>query len=105
MLPRRAPGIPTTVRILHAHNEFEEAIYVLADQLEVFGDSEVSEAGPESIFVAPPGQQHGFRNLFADHLSSPRRSRGDDCVGALVLPDQDAAGYPPAGKAAPWHAL
>ena len=88
-----------------AHDEFDEAIYALAGQLEVFGDSEVSEAGPELIFVAPSGQRDGFRNLFADHLSSPRRSRGDDCVGALVLPGQDAAGYPPAGRAAPWHAL
>jgi quercetin dioxygenase-like cupin family protein len=51
----------------HAHDEFDEAIYVLTGRLEVFGDGEVNQAGPGSMFVAPRGQRHGFRNPFGDH--------------------------------------
>ena len=32
----------------------------------MFGDVEVNEAGPASMFVAPRGQRHGFRNPFGD---------------------------------------
>ena len=37
----------------HAHDEFDEAIYVLSGQLLVAGDSAPQEAAPGSMFVAP----------------------------------------------------
>jgi quercetin dioxygenase-like cupin family protein len=46
----------------HAHDEFDEAIYVLAGQLQVLGDGQPCEAGPGSMFVAPRGHRHGFSN-------------------------------------------
>ena len=49
----------------HAHDEFDEAIFVLTGRLQVFGDAEPREAIPGSMFVAPRGHRHGFRNPFA----------------------------------------
>jgi quercetin dioxygenase-like cupin family protein len=46
----------------HAHDGFDEAIYVLAGRLGVFGEGEPQDAGPGSMFVAPRGHRHGFRN-------------------------------------------
>jgi mannose-6-phosphate isomerase-like protein (cupin superfamily) len=48
--------------IPHAHDEFDEAIYVLSGQLLVAGDDAPQEAGPGSMFVAPRGHRHGFSN-------------------------------------------
>src|ERR1700756_4147006 len=48
--------------IPHAHDEFDEAIYVLSGRLLVHGDGEPDEAGPGSLFVAPRGHRHGFTN-------------------------------------------
>src|SRR5271154_4885614 len=48
--------------IPHAHDEFDEAIYVLSGRLRVFGDGEPQEAVPGSMFVAPRGHRHGFSN-------------------------------------------
>ena len=46
--------------IPHAHDEFDEAIYVLSGRLLVIGDGEPQEAAPGSMFVAPRGHRHGF---------------------------------------------
>jgi mannose-6-phosphate isomerase-like protein (cupin superfamily) len=50
--------------IPHAHDEFDEAIYVLSGTLLVTGDDQAQEAGPGSMFVAPRGHRHGFSNPF-----------------------------------------
>ncbi|MGX7680388.1 cupin domain-containing protein [Jatrophihabitans sp. DSM 45814] len=56
MPPHFAGPIP------HAHDAFDEAIYVLSGQLHVLTDrgERVAEAG--QLLVAPRGQRHGFRN-------------------------------------------
>ena len=46
----------------HAHDEFDEAIYVLSGRLLVAGEDEPQEAVPGSMFVAPRGYRHGFSN-------------------------------------------
>jgi quercetin dioxygenase-like cupin family protein len=48
--------------IPHAHDEFDEAIYVLSGQLLVVGDGAEEILEPGSMFVAPRGDRHGFRN-------------------------------------------
>jgi mannose-6-phosphate isomerase-like protein (cupin superfamily) len=48
--------------IPHAHDEFDEAIYVLSGRLLVTGDDEPEEAVPGSMLTAPRGHQHGFSN-------------------------------------------
>ena len=55
------PG-PFAGPIPHAHDEFDEAIYVLSGRLLVVGDGEPQEAAPGSMFVAPRGHRHGFSN-------------------------------------------
>ena len=52
--------------IPHAHDEFDEAIYVLSGRLLVHGDGEPAEAVPGSLFVAPRGHRHGFSNPSAE---------------------------------------
>jgi quercetin dioxygenase-like cupin family protein len=46
--------------IPHAHDAFDEAIYVLRGRLLVAGDDEPQEAAAGSMFVAPRGQRHSF---------------------------------------------
>ncbi len=58
-VPARFPG-----PIPHAHDEFDEAIYVLSGRLLVTGDAGPREAAPGSMFVAPRGQRHGFSNPY-----------------------------------------
>jgi mannose-6-phosphate isomerase-like protein (cupin superfamily) len=54
--------------IPHAHDEFDEAIYVLRGQLQVTGDQTL-EAAAGSMFTAPRGSRHGFSNPYdADAL-------------------------------------
>jgi quercetin dioxygenase-like cupin family protein len=48
--------------IPHAHDGFDEAIYVLSGRLLVLGNDEPQDAPPGSIFVAPRGHRHGFSN-------------------------------------------
>lgn len=50
--------------IPHAHDDFDEAIYVLGGQLQVLGD-QVVDAGPGSMFTAPRGHRHAFSNPYA----------------------------------------
>jgi mannose-6-phosphate isomerase-like protein (cupin superfamily) len=50
----------------HAHDEFDEAIYVLAGRLQVIGDDEAQEAVAGSMFVAARGYRHGFSNPYAE---------------------------------------
>ncbi len=52
--------------IPHAHDDFDEAIYVLSGRLLVVGDEEAQEAVAGSMFVAPRGQRHGFSNPYAE---------------------------------------
>ena len=52
--------------IPHAHDEFDEAIYVLTGRLMVGGTAELEEARPGSMFVAPRGQRHAFSNPFGE---------------------------------------
>jgi len=52
--------------IPHAHDEFDEAIYVLSGRLLVAGDDDPQEAAPGSMFVAPCGHRHGFSNPSAE---------------------------------------
>jgi quercetin dioxygenase-like cupin family protein len=46
----------------HAHDDFDEGIYVLEGSILVVGDGEPMEAGPGSLFVAPRGERHAFSN-------------------------------------------
>jgi quercetin dioxygenase-like cupin family protein len=48
--------------IPHAHDGFDEAIYVLSGRLLVFGDGGPQDTLPGSMFVAPRGHRHGFSN-------------------------------------------
>ena len=48
--------------IPHAHNAFDETIYVLRGRLLVAGDDKPQEAPVGSMFVAPRGQRHAFSN-------------------------------------------
>ncbi len=50
----------------HAHDEFDEGIYVLAGRLQVTGDVEAQEAVAGSMFVAARGSRHGFSNPYAE---------------------------------------
>jgi hypothetical protein len=54
--------------IPHAHDEFDEAIYVLHGRLLVAGDHDPREAAPGSMFVAPRGHRHGFSNPYAEDV-------------------------------------
>jgi len=56
----------------HAHDEFDEAIYVLSGRLLVIGDGEPQEAAPGSMFVAPRGHRHGFSNPADEPARGPR---------------------------------
>jgi quercetin dioxygenase-like cupin family protein len=61
--PRFAGPIP------HAHDDFDEAIYVLNGRLLVVGDvgdAEAREAAAGSMFVALRGRRHGFSNPHAE---------------------------------------
>jgi quercetin dioxygenase-like cupin family protein len=49
--------------IPHAHDGFDEAIYVLRGQLRVTGDQTL-EAAAGSMFTAPRGSRHGFSNPY-----------------------------------------
>ena len=48
--------------IPHAHDEFDEAIYVLSGRLTVLGEQGPGQAVAGSMFVAPRGHRHGFSN-------------------------------------------
>src|SRR3954454_1332004 len=48
--------------IPHAHDAFDEALYVLRGRLRVWGTGEVQDARPGAMFVAPRGQRHAFSN-------------------------------------------
>src|SRR5215471_20978052 len=52
--------------IPHAHDEFDEALYVLTGRLRVTGDEEAREAAAGSMFVASRGHRHGFSNPYAE---------------------------------------
>jgi mannose-6-phosphate isomerase-like protein (cupin superfamily) len=50
----------------HAHDEFDEAIFVLAGQLQVIGDGQPQEARAGSMLAAPRGRRHGFSNPYPE---------------------------------------
>jgi mannose-6-phosphate isomerase-like protein (cupin superfamily) len=67
----------------HAHDEFDEAIYVLNGRLQVVGDGEPEEAGAGGMFVAPRGHRHGFSNPF----------RQDALILGLWAPSEPAMAF------------
>lgn len=52
--------------IPHAHDQFDEGIYLLRGRLLVAGDGEPQEAGSGSMFSAPRGHRHGFSNPYPE---------------------------------------
>lgn len=52
--------------IPHAHDRFDEGIYVLRGRLLVAGDGEPQEAEAGSMFSAPRGHRHGFSNPYPE---------------------------------------
>jgi mannose-6-phosphate isomerase-like protein (cupin superfamily) len=60
-VPSQFPG-----PVPHAHDEFDEAIFVLAGQLLVTGDGQPQEARAGSMFTAPRGRRHGFSNPYPE---------------------------------------
>jgi quercetin dioxygenase-like cupin family protein len=80
--------------IPHAHDEFDEAIYVLSGRLLVTGDDEPEEAVPGSMFTAPRGRRHGFSNPFGEQARvlglwappGPALAFMQD-IGAALTPD------------------
>jgi quercetin dioxygenase-like cupin family protein len=78
----------------HAHDDFDEAIYVLNGRLHVFGDGDPEEAVAGSMFVAPRGNRHGFSNPFDEDAlvlglwspSAPALAFMRE-VGAALTPD------------------
>ena len=77
--------------IPHAHDEFDEAIYVLRGQLQVTGDQTL-EAAAGSMFTAPRGSRHGFSNPYDAEaqvlgVSAPPGPAFMRDVGAALSPD------------------
>jgi mannose-6-phosphate isomerase-like protein (cupin superfamily) len=99
-LPRGFAAMEITVPahfagpIPHAHDTFDEAIYILSGRLLVVGDDEPQEAAPGSMFVAPRGQRHGFSNPSAEQAlvlgiwapAEPAVAFMRD-IGAALMPD------------------
>ena len=56
-VPARFPGPPP-----HAHDVFDEAIYVLDGSIVVIGDGEPVQLHVGELFVAPRTERHGFAN-------------------------------------------
>ena len=50
----------------HAHDQFDEGIYVLRGRLMVAGEDEPQEAAAGSMFTAPCGHRHAFSNPFPE---------------------------------------
>jgi quercetin dioxygenase-like cupin family protein len=50
----------------HAHDDFDEAIYVQRGRLRVVGEEHLREAVAGSMFAAPRGHRHGFSNPYDD---------------------------------------
>lgn len=50
----------------HAHDQFDEGIYVLRGRLLVAGEDEAQEAAAGSMFTAPRGHRHGFSNPYPE---------------------------------------
>ena len=89
VIPAGFPG-----PVPHAHDEFDEAIYVLSGRLKVFGDGQPRDAGPGSMFTAPRGHRHGFRNPFGERgrllgIWAPARAAVAFMhdIGAAMSPD------------------
>src|ERR1700755_3039612 len=61
-------SVPARFRgpIPHAHDEFDEALYVLTGRLLVGGDCGPGGARPASMFAAPRGQRHAFSTPFGE---------------------------------------
>ena len=50
----------------HAHDQFDEGIYLLRGRLLVAGDGQQQEATAGSMFTAPRGHRHGFSNPYPE---------------------------------------
>jgi mannose-6-phosphate isomerase-like protein (cupin superfamily) len=61
IIPARFPG-----PIPHAHDQFDEGIYVLRGRLLVAGDGDSQEATAGSMFTAPRGHRHAFSNPYPE---------------------------------------
>jgi cupin domain len=67
--------------IPHAHDAFDEAIYVLSGRLLVVGDDEPQQAAPGSMFVAPAGSgaASAIRPQSRPRCSGSGRRRNPQC--------------------------
>lgn len=61
IIPAHFPG-----PIPHAHDQFDEGIYLLRGRLLLAGDGEPQEASAGSMFIAPRGHRHGFSNPYRE---------------------------------------
>lgn len=50
----------------HAHDDFDEGIYVLRGRLLVAGNDEPQQAAAVSMFTAPRGHRHEFSNPYPE---------------------------------------
>ena len=46
----------------HTHDDQVDGFYVLEGEVEFASGEEIVVAGPDTLFVAPRGARHGFRN-------------------------------------------
>ena len=60
-IPAHFPG-----PIPHAHDQFDEGIYVLRGRLLVAGDGDPQQATTASMFTAPRGHRHGLSNPYPE---------------------------------------
>lgn len=95
MVPARFKG-----PIPHAHDTFDEGLYVLAGELLLtIGDADPVPAGPGSLCLAP----RGVRHTFANPGDEPARVLGLWAPGALGLAFLEEVGalIPPGGAPDP----
>jgi quercetin dioxygenase-like cupin family protein len=71
----------------HVHDEYEEAFYVLAGEIEYLIDGIWTKAPAKSTVFVPPGRVHGFRNVSdkpAWHLAITSPAEGMTMIEELM---------------------
>ena len=69
--------------IPHAHDSFDEGIFLLAGRLRVVAGQDEAELSAGSMLVAPRGDRHGFANPFdaaCDRAYLLEPGRSSECV-------------------------